>query len=128
MPNASASTFSSVANPTTGSRPGAGASPLPTPFAPLFGVLTRAGTFVVGDEESTGLLVSMSVEDLRTIRHVPMYRRVTVLAVDDYAALEERVAETLANRHGHTVIGQPAIIYRGDAAAILAVLGLYENS
>ena len=49
---------------------------------------------------------------------------VAVVPLNDYAALEELVAEILANRHGYTVKGEPAMIYRGDAAAVLAALGL----
>lgn len=46
--------------------------------APLFGVLTRAGTFSIRDEETTGLVISMTVEDLRDAPFLPMYQRVVV--------------------------------------------------
>jgi hypothetical protein len=97
------------------------------PVAPLFGVFVRAGTMNVSGEETIGCAISMTEDALRAAPRLPFYRRVTVLAVDDYAALEKHVAETLANRHGYTVIGEPAMIYRGDAAAVLAALGLSPN-
>lgn len=94
------------------------------PLAPLFGEFVRAGTMNVSGEEAIGCAITMTKEALRSAPRLPFYRRVAVLAVDDYAALEEMVAETLANRHGFTVIGEPAMIYRGDAAAVLSTLGL----
>jgi len=97
------------------------------PLVPLFGDFVRAGTMNVSGEETIGCAIAMTEEALRSAPRLPFYRRVAVLAVDDYAALEELVAETLANRHGYTIIGEPAIIYRGDAAAVLAVLGLSPN-
>lgn len=97
------------------------------PLAPLFGDFVRAGTMNVSGEETIGCAIAMTEESLRAAPRLPFYRRVAVLAVDDYAALEELVAETLANRHGYTVAGEPAMIYRGDAAAVLAALGLSPN-
>jgi len=97
------------------------------PLAPLFGEFVRAGTMNVSGEETIGCAIAMTEEALRSASRLPFYRRVAVLAVDDYAAIEELVAETLANRHGYTVIGEPAMIYRGDAAAVLAALGLSPN-
>lgn len=47
-------------------------------LAPLFGVLTRAGTFPIRDEETTGLVISMTPEDIAAIHHLPMYQRVVV--------------------------------------------------
>jgi hypothetical protein len=47
-------------------------------LAPLFGVLTRAGTFPIYDEETTGLVISMTREDIKAIFRLPMYERVVV--------------------------------------------------
>jgi hypothetical protein len=96
-------------------------------LAPLFGEFVRAGKMNVSGEETIGCAIAMTEEALRSAPRLPFYRRVAVLAVDDYAVLEEMVAETLANRHGYTVLGEPAMIYRGDAAAVLAALGLSPN-
>ncbi|MEY2877790.1 MAG: hypothetical protein RLZZ15_170 [Verrucomicrobiota bacterium] len=104
------------------------AKPARCAVAPLFGVFVRAGTMNVSGETTIGCAIAMTEEHLRGAARLPFYRRVAVLAVDDYPALEELVAETLANRHGYTVIGEPAMIYRGDAAAVLAALGLSSNA
>lgn len=56
--------------------------------ATLFGVLTRAGTFQIRDEEATGLLISMEMADIRAAQRLPMYCRVAVVAADELAALQ----------------------------------------
>lgn len=45
----------------------------------LTGELVRAGTMIVGGEEITGYAVSSSIEELRKVRHLPMYRRVAIV-------------------------------------------------
>jgi hypothetical protein len=61
------------------------------------GVLTRAGTFPIRDEETTGVVVSMTVEELRAVEFLPMYRRVFVVESD---ALSFRRFEHILRKHG----------------------------
>jgi hypothetical protein len=54
-----------------------------TDFPPIYGTLTRAGTMAVSDEPAvTGLLVEMSILELRAIRRLPMYQRVAILPAE----------------------------------------------
>ncbi len=66
---------------------------------PLFGVLTRAGTFPVRDEETTGLVISMTPADLAAIHHLPMYQRVVVLpaALGEDGTVRASDCDRLAN-------------------------------
>ncbi len=50
----------------------------PPDYAPFTGKLVRAGTFPCRDEEITGVAIEMTVDELRAVKHLPMYRRVTV--------------------------------------------------
>ena len=63
------------------------AGPAAEPPAPITGQLTRAGTFPVRDEECTGLVISLSVAELRAIPSLPMYRRVAVVEAETLAQL-----------------------------------------
>ena len=56
----------------------------------LFGVLQRAGTFPVRDEETTGFVVACTPEELRNVERLPMYRRVVILTADQW---NEKIAE-----------------------------------
>ena len=48
----------------------------------LAGDLIRAGTMTVEGEEVTGLFIRMTVEELRAVEYLPMYRRVAIVKVD----------------------------------------------
>lgn len=65
-------------------KPARAAQPAPEAEAPapIYGQLTRAGTFAIRDEECTGLLISLSVDELRAIPRLPMYRRVAVVEAE----------------------------------------------
>lgn len=49
----------------------------------VVGKLVRAGTMEVSGEEVTGIFIEMPVDVLRAIRHLPMYREVTVETVSE---------------------------------------------
>lgn len=46
--------------------------------AGLSGVLVRAGTFVASGEEVTGYVVASTIEELKAVPRLPMYRRVQI--------------------------------------------------
>ena len=46
--------------------------------SPITGRLVQAGTFQVADEVLTGLFVEMTEAELRAVKHLPIYKRVTV--------------------------------------------------
>ncbi len=56
----------------------------------LRGKLTRVGTFLIHEEETTGFVVSCHRENLASIQRLPMYRDVVIVPVD--AALAARQA------------------------------------
>lgn len=43
------------------------------------GTLTRAGTFPIRDEETTGYVVTCTPAELAAVRQLPMYRRVMLV-------------------------------------------------
>lgn len=56
----------------------------------LFGVLTRAGSLFVNKEADCGLVISMTQEELRAVKHLPMYRRVKIVTATEW---NERIGE-----------------------------------
>lgn len=63
----------------------------------ITGILTRAGTFPIRDEETTGFVVTCTPEELRAIEKLPMYQRV---ALTDPDALSLRRFEHALRKHG----------------------------
>lgn len=53
----------------------------------LFGVLTRAGTFNVRDEELTGYVVECPRETLEAVASLPMYQPVAIVAQKQIAMM-----------------------------------------
>ncbi len=51
--------------------------------AHMSGILTVVGTFLVGDEESTGYFISAPREEIEALKKVPLYSRVTITASAD---------------------------------------------
>lgn len=49
---------------------------------PITGTLTRAGTFPIRDEETTGLVISMTEAELFAVPSLPMYQRVCVVPAE----------------------------------------------
>lgn len=78
------------------------------PVAPLFGVLQRAGTFPVRDEETTGFVVSCKPDDLARIERLPMYRPVVIIEIN--AWLEQ------ATKRGLAIGALTALSWQVDAA------------
>lgn len=63
----------------------------------LFGFLTRAGTLEMHYDHTTGFIVSCSVEYLKAVPRLPMYRRVAIIEAD---ALGFRRFEHVLRKHG----------------------------
>ncbi len=61
------------------------------------GTLTRAGTFPVREEETTGFVVSCSRKELETVKRLPMYKRVHILETD---SVSFRRFEHVLRKHG----------------------------
>lgn len=61
--------------------------------SPMFGIFTRAGTFPIRDEETTGFVVSCTSEELRAVKHLPMYQRVAVVRADELERLSRYCSE-----------------------------------
>lgn len=53
----------------------------------LLGTLTRAGTFPIREEATTGFVVSCTSDDLASVRFLPMYRRVAIITAEELQAL-----------------------------------------
>lgn len=82
---------------------------------PIVGELIIAGTFDVrGEGEQTGLFVRMSVEDLRTVERLPLYRRVVVIEEETLRSLVS-AAESCAYQLER--VGD----YRKDAGFVMPV-------
>ena len=61
--------------------------------ADLVGELTHAGTMNVGsDTDVTGVFVCLTVEELRAVKTLPMYRRVAIIPADEIANLRAQLA------------------------------------
>lgn len=61
----------------------------------IIGTLTRAGTFPIREEETTGFVVSCTPEDLARMQFLPMYRRVAIVPADqavDVESLQQIIA------------------------------------
>ncbi len=58
---------------------------------PMRGILSRIGTFLVGDEESTGYFVAAAREEIEAIKHLPMHRHVVIMTAADHAAAQEQI-------------------------------------
>lgn len=67
-------------------------TPIPQPTPGLYGLLVRAGTMQVADEETTGVVVEISRSDLQRASRVPLYRSVAVIEVQVLIAMEQEVA------------------------------------
>lgn len=61
------------------------------------GVLTRAGTFPIRDDETTGFVVSCTPEELARVERLPMYCRVAIVETD---VLTFRRFEHVLRKHG----------------------------
>lgn len=72
---------------------------------PIFGELIRAGTFVTGNEEVTGLLIEMTREELTAVERLPMYRKVAVVVEDDVWTVRaddyDRLAKAAGELHAY---------------------------
>lgn len=53
-----------------------------------YGQLTRAGTFPIRDEETTGFVVSCSFEQIAALPRLPMYRDVVIVERSELMAAE----------------------------------------
>ena len=92
----------------------AAAAPAAAPLAPITGELTRAGTFLIRDEECTGLVISLSPDKLRAIPSLPLYRRVAVVEAGALARLQRE------NEHLRRLAALDALTAESQR------LGLYE--
>jgi hypothetical protein len=54
-----------------------------------FGQLTRAGTFPIRDEETTGFVVSCSREQIAALPRLPMYRDVVIVERTELVAADK---------------------------------------
>ena len=77
-------------NPENTSCPSQAGEPPALDCGDLFGVLTRAGSLVVNEESDCGLVISMTQDELRAVKHLPMYRRVKIVTASEW---NERLGE-----------------------------------
>ena len=66
----------------------------------LFGVLTRAGTFPVYDEETSGFVVSCQPAELAKIKRLPMYRDVALIEVRAWLDTQRKIGFLLGALEG----------------------------
>lgn len=66
----------------------------------LFGVLTRAGTFPVHDEETSGFVVSCQPAELAKIKRLPMYRDVALIEVRAWLDTQRKIGFLLGALEG----------------------------